>query len=86
MTNPFVTIETKITKKVNWKQDGKLSNYADFTILPCGHGSVEVVVGAKYEKACCNTFSKKSLLELAQILKEIAEALPEGVDESLDRL
>lgn len=86
MTNRFVTTETKITKKVNWHKDAKLPNYADFTILPCGHGSVEVVVGAKYEDAVCNTFGKKSLLELAQILKEIAEALPDSFDESLYRL
>jgi len=86
MTNPFVTTEIKTVKTINWKKDGKLSNYADFTILPGGGNSVEVVVGAKYEDAVCNSFGKKSLLELAQILKEIAEALPKEFDESLDRL
>lgn len=85
MKNKFVTTETKIIKTINWKKDGKLSNYADFTILPCGH-AVELVVGAKYEDAVCHTFCKQSLLELAQILKEIAEALPKEFDESLDRM
>ena len=86
MTNPFVTTEIKTIKNINWEKDAKLSNYADFTILPGGGNSVEVVVGAKHKDAVCNSFGKKSLLELAQILKEIAEALPKEFDESLDRL
>jgi hypothetical protein len=86
MATKFVTTEIKTIKKINEHRDVKLSNYADFSVIPFGNGSVEVVVGAKYKDAVCNAFSKKSLLELAQILKEIGEALPEGVDESLDRL
>lgn len=86
MANKFVTTEIKTIKKINCYKDAKLPNYADFSVVPLEHGSVEVVVGAKYKDAVCKAFSKKSLLELAQILKEIAEALPEGVDESLDRL
>lgn len=75
MDNPFVKTETKEVKTINYVKDGDFSNGARISVVASVEGRVAIVIGASYEdkSACC--FGKGSLLELAETLKEIAEAL-----------
>ena len=39
--------------------------------------SIDLVIGANYAHRCASAFNKKGLLELAALLKEIADAMAE---------
>jgi len=75
MLNPFVTTETKEVKTINYVKDGYLSNSAKISVVASGKEQVALVIGASFEHRSACYFGKESLLELAETLKEIAEAL-----------
>lgn len=75
MLNPFVTTETKEVKTINYVKDGYFSNHAKISVVASGKDQVAIVIGASYEDKSACYFGKRSLLELAETLKEIAEAL-----------
>ena len=76
MTHSFVTdiVETKVVKKVNFAKDVYFYNGANISLVKSGT-TVELVIGAHYDNRVACHFGKKSLLTLAETLKEVAETL-----------
>lgn len=78
MTHSFVTdiVETKVVKKVNFAKDVYFYNGAKISLVD-GGSTIELVIGAPYDNRVACYFCKKSLLALAETLKEVAETLPD---------
>lgn len=74
MNNPFVKTEIKETKTIEYTKDGSLSNGALFSVMRDGP-HIAIVVGAKYDSKMACYFSKYSLIDLSNVIKEIAEAM-----------
>lgn len=71
--NKFV--ETQTIKTIKTVIDGTFTNYARISVKPHNSRSIKLVIGAEFENRIASTFDKKSLLELAKTLTELAEAL-----------
>lgn len=69
--NQFIETKTVIKTVI----DGSLPNCARISVKPTTDGWIELVIGADFEDRRASLFSKKSLLDLAKTLTEIAEAL-----------
>lgn len=76
MIHSFVTetVETKVVKKVNYAKNVYFKNGANISLVKSGT-TIELVIGAHYDNRVACYFGKKSLLTLAETLKEIAETL-----------
>lgn len=68
--------EFVVTKKVlKGVIDGRGPLSILMSVVPTGKGSIDLVIGAKYEASCACGLTAEGVGELIDILKEIQEAM-----------